>query len=271
MSPLPPLVAPLFVPANRPERFQKAAESGADAVIVDLEDAVPQALKEEARAALGQALGVSLPVLVRINAPGTPWHEDDLAALRCLAIISVCVPKVETAEGLDRLVQALGEHVRFVAQIETAAGLGNAGAIAAHRSVTQLAFGPADFYLDMDMKPSAEMTSHVLRSLAIASRIAGAASPLDGPFFEIGGDPSALAADCARSKASGAGGKLCIHPSHPRAVRECFAPSAEEVEWAQRVVAGDKGGAAQALDGLMIDGPIVARARAVLRRSGAEQ
>ena len=258
-------VAPLFVPASRPDRFIKAAMSGADAVIIDLEDAVPPALKAEARSNLAAALSLAVPAMVRINADSTEWHEADLETIVSLGIRLVCVPKVESTGLLDRLASKLGPGVDVVAQIETARGLENAASIAAHRSVRQLAFGPADFFLDMGMPVSRDMSGHVLRSLAIASRAAGISKPLDGPCFAVA-DPAALAAESADAVAWGAGGKLCIHPTQTAKVLECFLPGPDEIAWARRVVAADRDGSARIVDGRMIDAPVTARARSVLAR-----
>jgi citrate lyase subunit beta/citryl-CoA lyase len=261
-----PVAAPLFVPASRPERFAKAAVSGADAVIVDLEDAVPESLKDEARGNLGTIAGLAAPAFVRINAEGTPWHEADLEALRAHGLTRICVPKVEDAGLLDRIAARFPYAVTLIAQIETASGLEHALPIARHRQVAQLAFGPADFFLDMGMSASVEMTRHALCQLAVASRAAGIAPPLDGPAFRIG-DAVALADECRTAVACGAGGKLCIHPSQPVAVLEHFRPSPAEVEWASRIVGAASDGGARAVDGQMIDAPVIARARLVLQRN----
>jgi citrate lyase subunit beta/citryl-CoA lyase len=151
-----------------------------------------------------------------------------------------------------------------LAQIETALGVERAGDIAAHRLVGQLAFGPADFFLDLAVAPSQALTEHALCRLAIASRAAGKASPLDGPSFAVH-DREALERACGRALATGAGGKLCIHPSQSATVLEQFMPRSAEIAWAERVVAADVEGGAQIVDGRMIDAPVVARARAVLK------
>ena len=267
MKVLPAVTAPLFVPASRRDLFAKAATSGADAFIVDLEDAVPANLKDEARANLGTIFGFAVPAFVRINAEGTPWHQADLDALSALGIRRICVPKVEDADVLGRIASRFVSSVTLIAQIETAAGLEGAQAIARHPQVSQLAFGPADFFLDMGMPDSAEMTQHVLCRLAIASRAAGIAAPLDGPAFAIG-DAAVLATECRTAVACGAGGKLCIHPAQPGAVLEHFLPNASEVEWARRIVSDGGDGGARAVQGQMIDAPLIARAQLVLQRSG---
>lgn len=264
---VPTPVAPLFVPANRPERFSKAAASGADAVIIDIEDAVPPGAKAAAREALGAGMALGLPTFFRVNAEGTEWHEADCWAIRRLAAPLVCVPKAESGDMLDRIAARLGGRVTILAQIETARGVANAEAIAAHPLVSQLAFGPADFFLDMNMRPSPPMSAHVLARLAIASRLAGKPGPLDGPCFAVG-DDAAIERECAAAIAHGAGGKLCIHPTQPGRVFSAFLPGETEIEWAAEVVAAAGDGGARLVKGHMVDAPILARARAILAGAG---
>jgi citrate lyase subunit beta/citryl-CoA lyase len=258
-------VAPLFVPASRPDRFEKAAHSGADAIIIDLEDAVAPNSKDAARENLRLAKSLQAPVFVRCNGEGTPWHNEDLSAIAELGLKRICAPKVESAHFINVLARRLGDGVQVLAQIETARGVEQAGVIAAHSLVSQLAFGPADFFLDLSVAPSDGLTQHVLCRLAIASRAAGKAPPLDGPSFAVN-DRGALELECAQALACGAGGKLCIHPSQTAVVLEQFTPSAAAFAWAERVVAADLDGAAQMVEGQMIDAPVVARARAILQR-----
>lgn len=263
-----PLIAPLFVPASRPDRFAKAAASGADTIIIDLEDAVPPACKDEARTNLIAAKTLTVPAFVRINAAGTPWHDDDLQACHRMGIGLVCVPKVESIGLLDAIISRLGAGTRLVAQIETAAGVSDAAAIAAHHAVGQLAFGPADFFLDMGMAQSQEMADHIVRVLALASRTGGISAPLDGPCFSVR-DQAHLARECKSAAACGAGGKLCIHPAQVSTVQENFLPSETELDWARRVAEAAQDGGAQIIEGRMIDAPIIARARAVLELAAA--
>ncbi|MGI9363484.1 MAG: aldolase/citrate lyase family protein, partial [Parasphingorhabdus sp.] len=139
------IIAPLFVPAHRPELFAKAAASGADAIILDLEDAVPEDAKEAARAALTAQLARTgsaarfngLPVLVRINAAGTRWHDADLAVLRDMPVAGIILPKAETAADIARA--AL--HHPIIVLVETALGLAEARQIAQAEGVARLAFG----------------------------------------------------------------------------------------------------------------------------------
>lgn len=263
------LIAPLFVPATRPDRFEKAAASGADAIIIDLEDAVAPDAKGAARQSVAAAPRLSAPAFVRINALGTVWFEADVAVLVAAGRKHVCLPKVGDTSVVDRIVGALGQDVLVLAQIETAAGLVNAPAIARHPNVVQLAFGPADFFLDLQAPASAPLTGHALATMAIASRAAGKPLPLDGPSFAID-DPDFVRAEASQAAACGAGGKLCIHPAQVAHVLRSFSPSADEVAWAHRVVAANRAGAASVVDGQMIDAPIVARARQLLERSLAQ-
>lgn len=260
-----PSLAPLFVPADRPERFEKADRSGADAVIIDLEDAVAPAAKDGARSNLRQALGLRNPTYVRVNAEGSSWYEADLAAMKALELRRICLPKAESVASLDTIVQTLGHHIEIMALIETARGLEAAAVLVNHLHVTRLAFGPADFSLDMGVPASEALRGHALMRLAVASKAAGKDLPLDGPSFEVA-DVAKLSSECDRALACGAGGKLCIHPAQTSRIVAAFRPSAEQLIWAQKVVDAAHDGAARLVDGKMIDAPIIAQARALLVR-----
>ena len=140
--------APLFVPANRPDRFAKAAASDADAVILDLEDAVGPEAKEAARAQL-QCGFTQKPVIVRINASGTPWHDADIAAVRALPVAGVILPKSEDPTATAAVCRQLGGHAPVLALIETALGIAQARNIATLPGVQRLLFGSIDFCADV--------------------------------------------------------------------------------------------------------------------------
>lgn len=258
-------VALLFVPADRPERFEKADRSGADAVIIDLEDAVAPAAKDMARSNLHHALRLKKPTFVRVNAADSRWHNSDLDAARSLGLRLICLPKAEGTAALDSIVVTLGPDVEILALIETALGLEMAAALAAHHRVARLAFGPADFALDLGVAASEPLKAHAMMRLAVASRAAGKPLPLDGPSFEVA-DTSKLVTECKQALAHGAGGKLCIHPGQTSHVISAFQPSEEQLGWAQRVVDAAQDGAASVVDGKMIDAPIIAQAHALLLR-----
>lgn len=254
--------APLFVPANRPERFAKAAASGADAVILDLEDAVAADAKDAARAALEVAF-TGLPVIVRINAHGTPWHDADMAAVSALRPAAVILPKAEDGAVVAAVVAALG-GVPVIALVETARGLANARAIAA-AGVARLAFGSVDFCADLGCAHLREVLLPARSELVLASRLAGIAAPLDGVTVQLD-DLSASHDDAAHARALGMTGKLCIHPRQVAEVTRAFAPTEQEIDWARRVLASGDGAAS--VDGAMVDEPVRIRARAILAGSG---
>jgi citrate lyase subunit beta/citryl-CoA lyase len=258
----------LFVPGNRPDRFDKAFASGADAVIIDLEDAVPPESKVEARAAVARWLAPDREVVVRINAPGTLWFGEDVALCALAGVAAVMVPKAERTADLQRIATvAVGSPL--LPLIESAAGFENARALASVEGVQRLAFGSIDFQVDLGMQGEDELLA--FRSqLVLVSRLAKLAPPADGVTTSID-DVEAVARDTARARRLGFGAKLCIHPRQVEAVNRGFAPTAEEVAWAQRVLdaAAQAQGAAVALDGRMIDKPVILRAQAIVDEAEA--
>jgi len=254
--------APLFVPADRPERFAKAAASGTDAVILDLEDAVAPHAKEAARAALMTDF-TDLPVIVRVNACGTQWHDADLAAVAGLSAAAVILPKAQDAAICEAVAQALGKPL--IALIETARGLAEARTIAAAVGVERLAFGSIDFCADLACAHLREVLLPARSELVLASRLAGIAAPIDGVTVQLD-DLSVSHNDAAHARALGMTGKLCIHPKQIAEVKRAFAPTAEEIAWARRVL--DSGDGAISVDGAMVDEPVRLRARAILAEAG---
>lgn len=272
-------VTALFVPGNRPERFAKAAASGADVVIIDLEDAVASDAKVEARHATVEALtasidlnGRGLQAVVRVNASGTAEHEDDLTAILSLnpghgdGLLAIMLPKAEKPAELARLTARLPERVGIVALIESALGLVNAEAIAATPGIDRLAFGAIDYVLDINASDGDRFLDPVRVRLVAASRAAGLAAPLDSPSTNIR-DTVAVAASAGLGRDFGFGGKLCIHPSQIDSVAAAYRPNADQLDWAHRVLSVE-GDAAQ-IDGEMIDRPVTERARRILAWAGS--
>ena len=268
----------LFVPANRPERIAKALASGAGAVIVDLEDAVPPDAKAAAREQLAQVfagLGAveRARLLVRINANNTPWHADDLALVGGLAaqgLAAVMVPKAESAADLAQVAAAVGPACGLLPLVESAAGLAAVDALAHSPQVVRLAFGNLDFQADLGLAcgPDELELMSVRLALVLASRRAGLPAPVDGVTPDIG-DLAALQTTAARSRHGGFGAKLCIHPAQVAPVNAALAPSAAELEWARRVIEGNdrERGGVFVLDGRMVDAPVVRRARQLLAQA----
>lgn len=251
--------APLFVPANRPGRFKKAAGSGTDAVILDLEDAVPVDAKDAARSALRRDF-TDLPVIVRINAADSTGHEADLVAVKALRPAAVILPKAEDPEFIEVLASSLPSPI--IALIETARGLANARLIAATKGVVRLAFGSVDFCADLHCAHDRKILAPARFELVLASRLAGIDAPIDGVTVRLD-DLTETADDAAHARDMGMGGKLCIHPRQIAPVLGAFAPGEAEIDWARRVLASGDG--AVMVDGAMVDEPVRIRARTILR------
>lgn len=270
----------LFVPANRPERYAKALTSGAGAVIIDLEDAVPPDAKPAARKQLADGFA-SLSaaersrLLVRINASGTPWHDDDLLLLAQLAqggLAGVLLPKVESVAELSRVVACVGSRCALLPMLESAAGLAVLEALAGSPGVARLVFGNLDFQADLGMACAPDETElqPVRLALVLASRRAGLAAPVDGVTPGTG-DAVQLRRDAERSRRGGFGAKLCIHPTQVALVNAALGPTAAELEWAQRVIEQYRsaGGGVFSLDGRMVDAPVVRLAERTLAFANA--
>lgn len=258
----------LFVPANRPDRYSKACATRADAVIVDLEDAVAPAEKAGARDALAEWLAPERRVMVRVNARGSEWFADDLRACANDAVTAIVLPKAERADDIRAVVAVCG--VPVLPLIETARGLWNALSVAEAPNVQSLLFGSLDFQADLGATDDALL--YARSELVLVSRVAGIGAPVDGVTQSID-DPELLQRDCQRARMLGFGGKLCIHPNQVDVVNRGFSPVSEDVAWAQRVVeafARSRGNAAL-LDGRMIDRPVLVRAQAILAQADARE
>ncbi len=244
----------LFVPGNRPDRFAKAYASGADAVIIDLEDAVPPAEREAARAHVAGWLSPDHPVLIRITG------VNDYALCERPGVAGVVLPKAERVEDLAAI-----PHASLFPIIETARGFWNVSAIAHAPNVERLMFGHIDFQLDLGIQGDGEELLYFRSQLVLVSRIAGLLPPVYGITTAFN-SPEPVRADAQRARRLGFGGKLCIHPNQVPIVNECFGPTPEEIAWAKRIVeaTANTNGEAISLDGEMIDRPVVARAQAIL-------
>jgi citrate lyase subunit beta / citryl-CoA lyase len=264
----------LFVPGDRPERFAKALASGADAIVLDLEDAVAPAAKGKARDAIarwwlraGQA--ELARIVVRINDAASVAFSDDLCLLRDARIAAVMLPKAESAAQVQA-VRAAMPNARVLALIESARGVANLEEVARIDGVVRLVFGTLDYALDLDLDiaDSPDGLAHAASAVAIASRVAGLSAPVAGVTPQLD-DETRLLADLAWSRRHGFGAKLCIHPRQVAPVHAALAPSDQAIDWARRVLAAEAAspGAAQ-LDGRMIDRPVVLQAQRTLQRAG---
>lgn len=254
----------LYVPGNRPDRFDKACAAGADAVIIDLEDAVPPAEKAQARSALSAWLDPQKSVLVRTNSADSRWFHEDLAACAVPGVRGIVLPKAE-AIGEDVVALCRRQKCTLLPLIETATGMALASVIAATPGVERLMFGTIDFQFELGIDGDGDELLAFRSQLVLASRLAGIQAPVDGPCTSWE-DADLLAANARRARKLGFGGMLCIHPKQVAAVNAAFSPTAAEMAWARRVLeaAQRSGGAAVALDGRMIDRPVILKAERIL-------
>lgn len=257
----------LFVPATRPDRFAKGATSGADRVILDLEDAVAPSEKVEARRNLARAvIPRDVPVFVRVNSALTPWFEDDLAMAATLDIRGILLPKADSAAHVERAAQAIPKDFSIVPIIETAIGFWNVLDVARAPRVERLVFGGLDFSLDTGMQDEDGAFDYVRSRIVIASKVAGIAPPVDYVTLAID-DQELLRRDTARSRHFGFGGKLCIHPKQIPVTNDAFRPSDDEVAWARSVLreqAARPEDAVFAHRGELVDRPVLERARQIV-------
>ena len=282
----PPCRSILFVPGDRPDRCDKAMVAGADAVCVDLEDAVGPAAKAGARDSVAAFLAKwqesaataadpgrarRPPVIVRVNDPDSEEGERDVASLtggpRPDAFM---IPKVTSADGIVTAQQLLGEDIALFPIIETAAGLENAVQIgAASPAVAALMFGGFDLSAELGAKPEWEPLLYA-RSRVVHAAALSRLDTIDMPSRDFR-DVTRLHAEAEKARRLGFTGKVAIHPAQIPVIHEVFTPSAEEVEQARRILEADRaaGGGAVSLDGRMVDRPVVEAARRVLARKGA--
>ena len=255
----------LFVPATRIDRVPKAFASGADTVIVDLEDAVAPGDKSAARDAVARAAQCAQSVFIRINGPDTEWFEDDLKLCGELGALGIVVPKSETEDQIRHAGSRARPRANLLPLIETAAGYANMLKVGAAPGVQRLVFGSIDFQLDLGITGERDELLFFRSGMVPASTLAQLQPPVDGVTVDIE-NVERVRDDTVYAKRLGFGGKLCIHPKQIAAVNQCFAPSVEELAWAKRVVdaAGSANGGAVKVDGKMIDRPVLVRAQAIL-------
>jgi len=261
----------LFVPGNRPERFDKALASGADTVCIDLEDAVAPQLKAEARGIVADRLKTAPDPRfgVRINSPATTLWEADCDALAGLPLAYVMIPKVESAEQVAAVRARLGKDSPPIwGLMESVRGLREAWDIAASPGVAGLMFGAYDFSAEVGCEPTREALLYARGAIVAAATLAGV-DLIDSPWLDVG-DDAGLNAEARRAKAMGFGGMACIHPGQVAGVHAVFAPTPEEVDQARRLLdAFDKAeGGVALLDGKLVELPLARVARRTLRKAG---
>lgn len=261
----------LFVPGDRPERFQKALDSGADAIILDLEDAVSANKKPQARQEVVEGLleredrFEDHTSYVRVNAPDTEWFEADIEALAGVRPAGIVLPDAEKPDQLEQ-VRCRIPGARLVPIVESAIGVWDCRSLAEAPNVERLAFGDIDFRLDAGIEGTDVELLYARSRLVLACRVSGIAPPLDSVTSAMG-QPERLAIDVDRAVKMGFGGKLCIHPEQVAVVNKGFSASEAQVDWARRVLeaTGDGEKGAVRVDGEMVDYPVIKRARAIVQ------
>jgi len=247
----------LFVPASRAHLFTKATASGADAVILDLEDSVASPDKAAARANVVAWLASGHAAWVRINGRESEFWLDDVRAIRAGGFDApgLVLPMTDDPAQVADTVDASGAEA-VVVLIETAKGIETAGTIAAAPKVVHLALGVADLQLDVGLGDDPAAWSYPRSKLVFASRASGIAAPLDGPSMQLD-RPDEVRKDANAARAHGFAGKLCIHPGQVGPVNDAFGYTERQRDWARQVLAGaqDSAGAAVRVAGEMIDRP----------------
>ena len=274
MSITPPIpVAPLFIPGHKSHLIEKAEKTSADALFLDLEDAVSTEEKPHARQAVIKARSCK-NLWVRINDVRSDFFEDDMACLRACdfdnhSLKGVLLPKLESPSDIDLLHETLGQKTPVIGFIETAKGLINIHESFAHKGLLTVIFGNLDFALDIGAKPIREALLFARSTLIIAARNAGKPPPLDGvtPDFK---DEKQLLSDLEYAASLGFGGRLSIHPSQTAPTIKAFMPSDEEIANARAILeaAGDM--LVAQLDGQMIDKPVIEQAKRTLAKDNIE-
>jgi citrate lyase subunit beta/citryl-CoA lyase len=274
-SPLSDACSFLFVPATQPERYGKALASGADGVIIDLEDAVGLDDKAKAREILKNTWSsISIDqkhrIVVRCNAPGSSFYAADLVLAKELQVRHLMIPKTESRDHVNGAAEEL-KNMAFIPMIETPLGLHHLNEIASAEQVLRLALGNLDMQVELGISCDDNETEidTARFMLVLASKLAQIAPPLDGVTPSTDDEPR-IFAHAQKAKRFGFGAKLCIHPKQIPIVKRAFTPSPEELDWAKRVISADKAAKGQAVkvDGKMVDRPVVMLARRILVLAG---
>lgn len=274
----------LFVPGNKNSMLARAESSRPDALVPDMEDSVPNSEKAAARRAIAAWLE-RLPardasLLPRVNALGTAWFEDDVAAVALPGVDGISIGKVDSARDIEAIAAAMERAERaagleigslcLIPWLETALAVVNCYEIcSAHERIVAVAFGGEDYSNDLgiDRLDDESNVAYARSAICNAARAAGVLA-LDTPYFRFR-DDEGLRASCLAARRLGFKGRFAIHPGQIETINACFSPSAEEIEQARRIVAAyeeaeRQGRGSTSLDGRVIDVPVVKRARALL-------
>lgn len=267
----------LYVPGHRPDRIAKALRAGADAVVIDLEDAVPAQLKDTAReaclAVLAERPAVrgrgATPVWVRVNSPRDELGQRDLAALAGAAADGLRLPRCDDPALVAEVAEATGHLLHLL--VESAGGLARLHELArCHPGVRGISLGEADLAADLLVGDDAGL-DWARGAVVVAARAAGLGSPVQSVYTDVA-DLAGLRASSQAGRSAGFFGRSVVHPRQVEIVHEVFTPTPEQVRRAESVVATAEDAAARGeaavldADGRFVDPAVVHRARAVLAR-----
>jgi citrate lyase subunit beta/citryl-CoA lyase len=255
----------LFLPASNSRAIEKARELEADMIVLDCEDSVKPEDKADARLAAVEAMAQGFPgrlAVIRMNAPGTDWYEEDVLAFRKSDAPAVIVPKIERSSEAEDAAGLLGKPV--LAMIETAAGVLDAPSIARHSAALIAGTNDLSYDLGLPLGVGRGGLAHSLQMVVLAARAAGIAA-FDGVYNGLE-DDEGLARQCEEGRAFGFDGKSLIHPSQIATANRVFSPGEGEIQAAERLIAAATGGA-ERFEGKMIEAMHVEQARAVLAKA----
>lgn len=270
----------LFAPASNERLVRKALQSGADAVVLDLEDSIDQKRRTAAHAILKSASTEiqARPTHIRVAIVGDRYEPADVRLAADLGVEAIRLPKVESVEAVasvDSQIGALGCPARLHLTIESAVGLAHVDGFAATSDrVTRLVFGERDFLADMGVDEPGPLTDHARAEIALKSRSLVLHPPIDGAFIDLD-DQDGLESSCLRAKRLGFSGKSSLHPRQLETIHRVFSPSTDEIESATAIVqafedALTRGEVTAVVDGRFVDEAVARRARSVLSMKEAK-
>tara|TARA_S200000501_G_scaffold372426_1_gene417425 strand:- start:912 stop:1718 length:807 start_codon:yes stop_codon:yes gene_type:complete len=256
-------VSYLFVPGNRPDRFDKALNSGADKVILDLEDAVPPHEKQLARVNIKNWLNKERNVALRINSAETDWFFDDLFFCNAPGVDTIIISKASEVDQVNKVLDSGAKSINLL--IESATGFKNMEKLSKIEKVTRLIFGTLDFQIDLGIKGKDNELNYFRSKIVLTSKLYNLNSPVDGVTTSLD-NHKLIKQDTEYGKQFGFGAKLCIHPFQIPIVNSVYMPTKDQYEWAKKIlkVAKDNKGSAAKFEGKMVDKPVITMAEEII-------
>ena len=256
-------ITPLFVPGIRFDRFEQALQSGADTIIIDLEDSVSETQKDVARNNLVKFSRKNTNIFVRVNDLDSPHVKDDLDCIEQCGDVGLMLSKSEDPSAITQWLSLHKTNRHILCLIETVRGLAAISELMRHKNVMGCAFGHFDFSTDLGCEADLSVLAPYRAELVLQSKLHGKAAPLDCVTADIS-DIDQLRLDCNDAKKRGFGGKMLIHPSQVKTAQSVFLPSKEEYDNAKKLVEASAEQAVLQHEGKMIDKPILKKAKQLI-------